>query len=727
MKEALKVFPKGFISSYSQLFFADSKVFAWLLALSSFVSPTTGLSGVIALLSALFISWWIRLDHASISQGVYSYSALMLGLVLGSQYDLNWQLIVVLVTGAFSSVLFTSWFLALFAKYKLPVLSLAFLLSYWIISLGIRGLNSIEINESGIFRYNEWYRIGGNPLVEWMTAMDSNRIPGLVQIYLKSLSAIFFQYNIVAGSIILIGLILWSRIGFLLSLLGFAVGYLFYYSLAGDFSELSYSYIGFNFILSAIAIGGFYTVPSRASFLLAIITMPLIALLIGSCTAFFSIYQLQFYSLPFVITVLLTIMLLQQRTYAKKLALVTYQYFSPETNLYRHTTNLTRFKNNTYVSLQLPFYGEWHVSQGYKGKITHLEDWENALDFVVQDEVEQTYKVPGTQVSDFYCYNLPVLAPADGYITEVADGIEDNDVNDVNLSSNWGNTVVIKHADGLFTKLAHLRKNSITVKINDFVKAGQVIGTCGNSGRSPEPHIHFQAQATSFIGSKTLAYPLAYYVSRIHDQYFFHSYNTPEEGTRVHNPAKTPLLTQAFHFTPGQQLKWLVEHNGKTERITWECRVNAWNQSYLYCLQTNAVAYYINNGTLFYFTGYTGSKKTLLFDFYIAAQKILLGYYHQMQLSDALSPDNLHSAWLLRLHDFAAPFYRFLRVSYESKFTHADDPYNPGKITITTKADALFSGRITRSKHYELHFSDNKLAYWKILNQPGTIITCTDQ
>ncbi len=700
-----------------------------MLLLSSFVSPSTGVSGLVAIVSSLALAWWIGLDRTLISYGTYSYNALMLGLVLGSQYNFTPGLVAMLITGSVLSVLFVVWLNTLLAKYKLPSLSLSFLLSYWVVVLCIRSLNGIEVSDSGIFRYNEWYKIGGNTLVDLITGIENCPIPGFIQIYLKSLSAIFFQYNIIAGSIILVGLITWSRIGFLLSLIGFATGYLFYYTFAGDFSELSYSYIGFNFILSAIAIGGFYTVPSRSSFLLAIVTMPLIAVLINAFTGLLAVYQLPFYSLPFVLTVLLVIMLLQQRMHGKKLALVTYQYFSPEKNLYHYSNNISRFKNNTLFSLQLPFYGEWYVSQGNNGNITHREAWKNALDFVVVDELTRTYKLPGDQVTDFYCYNLPVLAPADGYVTDVLDGIDDNEINDVNLAQNWGNTVVIKHADGLFTKLSHLKKDSIAVKVNDYVKAGQVIATCGNSGRSPEPHLHFQAQSTSFIGSKTLEYPLAYFVSRQASTFTLHAYQTPKEGTHVHHPVKTGLLVKAFHFTPGQQIKWRVENkNSQPAEVTWECMVNAWNQAYFYCTQTKAIAYYVNNGTLFYFTDFYGDKKSLLFDLYLGAQKIMLGYYDQMTIDDTLPPDRFHHAPLLKIHDLVAPFYRFMKVNYRSHFVFADEVYHPKNIVINSQVKASVFNKEVRSRRYELTFSSGKLAGFKIIhsNQPETTVTCIE-
>ncbi|MEL5996039.1 M23 family metallopeptidase, partial [Hymenobacter segetis] len=158
--------------------------------------------------------------------------------------------------------------------------------------------------------------------------------------------------------------------------------------------------------------------------------------------------------------------------------------------------------------------GAWTCTQGYlDGGPTHLGDWGQALDFAITDADGRTYHGSGLSLSDYYAYNKPVLAPADGVVEEVIQHIEDNAIGEVNTRQNWGNTVVLRHAPGLFTQLSHLRAHSVPVKVGDYVRRGDIIGTCGSSGRSPEPHLHFQVQATPYVGSRTLAYPLAYFVA----------------------------------------------------------------------------------------------------------------------------------------------------------------------------------------------------------------------
>jgi murein DD-endopeptidase MepM/ murein hydrolase activator NlpD len=50
------------------------------------------------------------------------------------------------------------------------------------------------------------------------------------------------------------------------------------------------------------------------------------------------------------------------------------------------------------------------------------------------------------------------------------------------------------HTGGVHSVYAHLKKRSVRVREGDKVKRGQVIGLCGNSGNSSQPHLHFQLQ-----------------------------------------------------------------------------------------------------------------------------------------------------------------------------------------------------------------------------------------
>jgi murein DD-endopeptidase MepM/ murein hydrolase activator NlpD len=59
----------------------------------------------------------------------------------------------------------------------------------------------------------------------------------------------------------------------------------------------------------------------------------------------------------------------------------------------------------------------------------------------------------------------------------------------------FGNVVVVRHANGLETLYGHL--SELRAEAGDAVEAGQVIGLGGNTGRSTGPHLHFE---TRYLG-----------------------------------------------------------------------------------------------------------------------------------------------------------------------------------------------------------------------------------
>ncbi|MFJ2554839.1 MULTISPECIES: M23 family metallopeptidase [unclassified Streptomyces] len=111
---------------------------------------------------------------------------------------------------------------------------------------------------------------------------------------------------------------------------------------------------------------------------------------------------------------------------------------------------------------------------------------------------------------DFPAFGEPLLAVADATVVHASDGQRDH------LSRNslpalvylmlfesavrelggahriTGNHVVLDLGNGTYAMYAHLRRGSLQVRAGDRVVAGQLLGRCGNSGNSTEPHVHFQ-------------------------------------------------------------------------------------------------------------------------------------------------------------------------------------------------------------------------------------------
>jgi len=692
------------VTSYSQVFFSDKKLFGIILMLVSFFDPWAGLAGIVSIISSNLFASYLGYNKLSIKNGYYGYNSLLVGLGAGLSFAPGIELLIIVIVASIFTLFITVMLQGVFTKYYLPVLSIPFLIGLWVIILASRDLSALGLSERGIFAVNELYTLGGSKIVAVYNWFAELAVPDYISTYFLSLGAIFFQYNLLAGILISIGLFFYSRLSFLLSIIGFAVAYLFYGFLDADITYYGYTYIGFNYILTAIALGGHFLVPSRYTFLWVILLLPVVVLLSLSLSGLFAPYQISIFSLPFNIVVLLFLYSLKLRVFPKsQLREVVLQLNNPEKNLYYHQQALERFKWLEYYPISLPFFGEWNVSQGHNDTMTHKNEWGNAWDFVILDSEGKQFKNDGNELEDYYCYDKAVLAPAYGVVVEIVDGIADNEVGDVNLIQNWGNTVIIKHSEYLYSKLSHLKPDSFKVKKGVHINKGETLAYCGNSGRSPYPHIHFQLQASPFVGSKTLDYPLDHFVISEKEQFSLKSYSQPEKNAIVSNIKLDLLLKDAFNFIPGQELEFTLERPGRAViDVSWEIKADSYNNSYIFCSKTNSFAYFFNDGSLLIFKNFVGDKKSALYYFYLAVYNMPFGFYRGMRIKDSFPVNLIFKKSLLYLQDFIAPFYMFLKSNYQMEFVTIDNELAPARIKIKSIVESMVFKKQLMHREYTI-------------------------
>jgi murein DD-endopeptidase MepM/ murein hydrolase activator NlpD len=159
--------------------------------------------------------------------------------------------------------------------------------------------------------------------------------------------------------------------------------------------------------------------------------------------------------------------------------------------------NLPKIDRNT-TKLKLPFTGSWNVIWGgdTKEQNYHIENTaqKNAFDFLIIDTSGKSYKTNGQRNEDYYAFAKKIVAPSDGEVVLVVDGIKDNTPGEMNPMYVPGNSVILKTSNNEYLVFAHFKQKSIKVKQGQQIKQGQLLGLCGNSGNSSEPHLHFHIQ-----------------------------------------------------------------------------------------------------------------------------------------------------------------------------------------------------------------------------------------
>jgi murein DD-endopeptidase MepM/ murein hydrolase activator NlpD len=375
--------------------------------------------------------------------------------------------------------------------------------------------------------------------------------------FLSAFGNLYFTPDPFIGLFVLAVLLAFSRYYLLIALLGYGAA-LFWLKLMGAAPEhLASTAWDSNAILAALLVGGLFARPSFLTAGLAILAAVIACWLSLALGRILDVAHLVPFSLPFVLAAWLVLYAAVRNTrIASSFNLHAPDF--PERSYERAQISRGRVGAPNSVSLALPFMGIWTVSQGVSGQHTHRGPWRHALDFIVM-KGGKSFAGQGHRLDDFYCYNLPVLSPAYGQVWRIVNDIPDNTPGTVNVAAHWGNCVVIRLHDGKFVLLAHLKPGSVAVFPGAWIKPGDLIGHCGNSGRSPQPHIHLHLQASDEAGSPTVPFHMAsVLISENGEAARYELAVVPKESATLTSAIEGHA--RPFYLLAGRGLRYTVAH-----------------------------------------------------------------------------------------------------------------------------------------------------------------------
>ncbi|MGD8569596.1 MAG: urea transporter [Gammaproteobacteria bacterium] len=522
---------------YAAVLFCDSPAVGAMVLGVTLSIPNIGIAGLLAALTAYLFArrFGFTKQHNDIQhQEPYVYNSLLVGLALGSLYQINVQLIPLIALGTVFTVL-TTQFLAhvLWRIGRLPVLSLPFVLVTWILWLAAKSMMGLE------------------PFVAvWPD--DLLAIPWLSGLF-KALGLFFFIPHPLAGLFLFLGIAWTSRYLAILAVTGYVTGYLTMQFIVGY--PQSAPFIGFNFMLVAMAIGGIFTVPGREGFLVATFGAALCAVLAVAIGKITLSYGLPVLTMPFVVTTLIILAGMSRRHIQGAPYLLLENPALPETSYERLRLASVRTGEIGSIPLLAPFLGQWQVYQGFNGPHTHQPPWQHALDFFIM-EGQCSFRSDGRKLEDYHCFGATVVAPAQGQVVACRGDLPDNPPGEVDTVRNWGNYIQIRIAGGQIVVLAHLRQHSLLIKEGEWVTAGQCLANCGNSGRSPQPHLHLHIQNELFLGSPTVPFHLCSVITRTlaQEPQTFQLTARPAESVTVAPALRDDKLATPLHLPVGRCL-----------------------------------------------------------------------------------------------------------------------------------------------------------------------------
>ena len=656
--KALKYIDAVFLS-YSEIFFMRNRLVGIMLFLTTLFNPAMALSGITAVITVYLFAGLINMDQRFIDSGFYTYNPLLVGLAIGYLFKLNLLTLFFIIPAAILTFIVTTMLYNIFSLYfKLPVLSIPFTI-----------ISAIAYLASS--KYSNLYVSGFYPKMSLDVLNLKNQFPLWLAGYFKSLGTIFFLPYILPGIIIAIIILMSSRILFILSVAGYYSGTLFTGLLTGSYYNAFLDINHFNYILIAMAVGGGFLIPSIKSYILAITAVCVSTILVKSAQVFWANFGIPGFTLPFNMVTLSFIYVLGLIHYPKMAKIIK---STPEETLDRYLSNQLRYKG-TFRTLSLPFSGKWTVWQGFDGKWTHKGNLKFAYDFIINDNKGKSCRHKGMDLPDYYAYHKPVLSPVAGSVVRVVNHLSDNPIGQVDRTNAWGNLVVIKDDRGFFVTIAHLSESSIVIKTGERVEKGTYIGTCGNSGYSPQPHIHIQVQLTDDISSPTLPFSFTNYFNDGN----YCCNDTPKTGTCIEPLYRDRELNIRTSFMLDDRMQFEVF---KDKKKTGECKikVKSGEDGTFYFDSGKGKLYFGKFEDTFYFYSLEGEDENLGFMFQ-GLSKLPLAYREKLQWEDQIPLDVITGGAKKGFIQFAGSFYHKLTET-RSTFSFDGTSKIKGKIRV---------------------------------------------
>jgi hypothetical protein len=697
-KEHILAFAKAIPNAYATVLYSDSLGIGFALMALTFISPVVGFAGLFSLLCAMFSSRLLGFEGWDSSAGIISFNSLLIGMAIayyypysgGFGFGTHFYVLLVVASLATMFIYVAINYLCL-SIFKIPSMSLAFSIAavlFW-----------YYLVRSGLF--------SGEGFQKPLLFSYSGTLSSYWQNYFLSLGSIMFVPDVFAGILLAAVLFMITRIGFLLSLIGWSIcWFLLGYVNMGETYGMFFP--GFNLILISMAIGSVYLIPSKSSYLLAVFATVAGFLLAFSISGKFyysdimsgrpSFLYLPIFAFPVNIVVIIMIYALKLRVQPRSPVMNEYGILHPEKALDTYLSGYQRFSDTGVPQLNMPVLGQWLVTQGHNGAHTHKKEWALAWDFEIQDKQGNKFSEDPQKLSDYFCFGKSVYSAAAGYVAKVVNSIPDNAIGEANTVDNWGNYVSISHGYGFYTLYAHLKEGSVKLAEGDYVKSGEKIGLVGNSGRSFVPHLHFQAQAAAEAGSRSVFCKLLNYKRQNPDGSFqFISSGIPQEAENVSALVPEKDLANILQISYGQSQTFAVKTARGDFQETWKTDLDLLGQHFIVSSAGSKLGFSVYHG-IFNALSLKGNRASALSAFAYAAGRIPWSDSHKLIWRDEPSLSVTMNSFWKNLTLFLIPLFKPIRVVSYSTLT-ADK----SGITIESNTELSAFGIKLRGRQAELN------------------------
>lgn len=231
-------------------------------------------------------------DRGQIRSGMFGFNAALVGIALMYFLEptaLNW--VCLILASACSTILMAA-MMAAFGTWKLPVLTAPFIFTSLIFFLATARFGRLEVTGN--------MPAAGLPARAAVEGVVT--APTIGEGLLNGIAEVFFQANLASGLLFAVGLLIASRVAFVMALAGSLIGLVVAWWMGAAEPAIRAGAYGFNSVLTAIALADVFLERRKTSFLFALLGAIVTPFVVAACAAAFEPLGMPALTLPFVLT-----------------------------------------------------------------------------------------------------------------------------------------------------------------------------------------------------------------------------------------------------------------------------------------------------------------------------------------------------------------------------------------------------------------------------------------
>ncbi|MFE1746004.1 urea transporter [Coleofasciculus sp. H7-2] len=353
-----------------QAIFVNNPVSGLLIIIAIFIqSPWLGTMSLLGTAAANLMAIALKLDRGTIQNGIFGLNGLLIGATIAflglfgnGVWNPIWIIAAIILSALSTIVLQTvgTWFATRFRVAPLGIAVHLVLIAFLLLLAVVP---------------QPFFDMGSPPPISSPVSLDAWR---LAQSLPVSLGQVFFVDNLISIFLVFLAVVISTPIGAMVGLLGCAM-YLLAGLLVGTRPDQLYSgFLGYNAVLTAVAIGGMFYAPNLLSISLGAASAFLASIASLLLVPVFSLIQLPIMALPFAI-VTIGCLLIVQRSLPSLVPVSLYTVATPEEHRQRFLVArdiITHFRKQLTAAIK----GERHnvlfeqASVEIKGNLRYIFD-----------------------------------------------------------------------------------------------------------------------------------------------------------------------------------------------------------------------------------------------------------------------------------------------------------------------------------------------------------------